>query len=587
MTAPRTWLVLGPVIATTVAVRPARPDPRLVLTHEPPPRDLRMRTRAAVAAATPAKPAAAKPAANTPPPPPAAVDRIAPPPEQVTALRDVRQPVSFTIDLGYQLDGARLSVRPSLDGKQPVSGRDFSTLRSYGFGEAFLSTRGVGLASLSSYLAVRMQAARTKTTTILDAMNNPLRVPVAPPIATWFERSGVELRYGWAEAKDFLPRSWGLSKLRLRGGSQHIYGPWIVHLDGGLLAYDGPVVSASIYGGVRHSEYTRDQPDVRPSVVGASGRFDLRGLSAKVPIAVQAEYLRHGATSSPAPQPASESTLFQADWRPRSDIAVIAQLRRLNEHNASQRIEVRTRFREVTNIVFDVTRRTQFDWLWDPSLIVPDPDPSAARRYLDLGPVLPQLLGSVRAGTLIAENVDLYARAAGSTDLSDEADPTTRSTFSAPYSELGGGFEVRLRRTIAFGSSVLVRSIDRIPMDNKIVDVAGAQPLPTSAAQGEDGFTELGASIKVTLGARRFSALAEAYGRRTRFDKIYYPAVTPDSPRDELLISDIRAGGRFTIDAWVGDRVRLFGTFEASSQLDTAPEILGYKSLRLMMSGVY
>ncbi|MGE3544847.1 MAG: hypothetical protein AB7L28_12990, partial [Kofleriaceae bacterium] len=181
----------------------------------------------------------------------------------------------------------------------------------------------------------------------------------------------------------------------------------------------------------------------------------------------------------------------------------------------------------------------------------------------------------------------LYARAAGSTDLSDEAEPSTRSTFSAPYSELGGGFEVRLRRTIAFGSSILVRSIDRIPMDTKIVDVPGAQPLPTSAAQGEDGFTEIGASIKVTLGARRFSALAEAYGRRTRFDKIYYPAATPEVPRDELLISDIRTGGRFTLDAWLGDRIRLFATFEASSQITTQPEILGYKSLRLMMSGVY
>jgi hypothetical protein len=416
--------------------------------------------------------------------------------------------------------------------------------------------------------------------------------PVAPPIATWFERSGAELRTGWAELRDFLPKRWGLSRLRLRAGGQHVYGPWIVHLDGTVLAYDGELLTASLYGGTRHLDYARDQAEKRPAIFGASARIDLRGLSTSLPIAVQGEFLHHGQSKTPdAPghQPANQSTLIQADWRPGREIAVILQMRRLNNATATQRIEVRTRFRQVTNFVFDVIRRTQDDWLWDPSVVRAEDDPLAARRYLDLGPVTPQLLGSIRAGTVIAENVDIYARGALSTDLKGQTEQ--RTAFSAPFAEFGGGFEVRLRRAVALGASILSRTITHDSMD-PIVDEATPQRLPPSGAQGEDGFTEIGSTLKISLGARRFSAQVEGYGRRTRFDKLYVTVPSSDPEPiptrfDEVPTSSVRMGGRFTVDAWVGERVRLFAAYDVSGLLDTAPEISGYKSLRLMMSGVY
>ena len=95
--------------------------------------------------------------------------------------------------------------------------------------------------------------------------------------------------------------------------------------------------------------------------------------------------------------------------------------------------------------------------------------------------------------------------------------------------------------------------------------------------RGEDGFTEVGTSLRMTLGARRFSALLELYGRRTR-----YPAIYVD-PILAVPASDVRGGGRVTLDAWIGKQLRLFAAYDLSSALDFAPEITGYKSLRLMM----
>jgi hypothetical protein len=50
---------------------------------------------------------------------------------------------------------------------------------------------------------------------------------------------------------------------------------------------------------------------------------------------------------------------------------------------------------------------------------------------------------------------------------------------------------------------------------------------------------------------------------------------------------DQRGGGRFQFDAWVSRRIRLFVSYDVSSQLSTAPEISGYKSLRLTITGIY
>lgn len=556
-------LTLLAVTATATA------DPRLTITHEPPPRSLRMRSRTVAQTAPPARTPTPMPAA----PPP--MSRAPAPEDESVALRDLHQKVSFSIDLGYQVESATSTRKATLSGDAPVVDRDYKDLRAYGFGEVFASTRGLGLSSLSTYFAFRFQAAQR-----YSVPTETGSVRLAPPIAAWFERSGVEPRVGWGEVRDFLPKRWGLSKVRFRAGGQHVYGPWITHLDGFLLAYDGAILTGALYTGIRHSDYTRDQSEQRPTVFGASVRFDLRGLPTPLPIAVQGEYLAIG-ESTEAEQPASSSGLLQGDWRPRRDIAVIGQVRTLDGKAANQRLEVRARYRQVTNLVFDVMRRTSNDWRWDPSLTVPDfeSDPTHARRYLDLGPVVPQFVGSVRAGTLIAENVDLLVRAAFSADARSTDDPP--SSFAAPYTEIGGALEIRLRRQVALGGSLLIRNTSH-EVVAPTLDIRGSpQMLAPVDQRGEEGFTEVGGSLKMTLGARRFSTLFEVYGRRIRYGELYA------DPLLAIPTNDLRIGGRVTLDAWVGRTVRLFAAYDVSSAIGLYPEINGYRSLRLMVSGVY
>jgi len=183
---------------------------------------------------------------------------------------------------------------------------------------------------------------------------------------------------------------------------------------------------------------------------------------------------------------------------------------------------------------------------------------------------------------VIAENIDLLGRATIAADATDPGDPT--SSFSAPYRELAGALEVRLRRQVALGASILSRDNDRtevLPAALITDDHRFPQQLPAEDTIGDRGFTELGLTAKMSLGARKFSAQLEIYGRNTRLAQIYKdPALAPAT-------DDVRGGGRATIDAWVGQKVRLFASYDVSSALDSAPEITGYKSLRLVLTGVY
>ncbi len=556
-------------LATPALATPARADVPLTLDHAPP--HLRMRPRAAAKAA----PAAAAPAAparglRAPPAPP-----LLPSPEpggrdELAGLRDLGEPVSFSLTVGYQVDGARPSGKASLDA-QVQEGRDYNALRSYGFGELFLSTRGVVMDSLSAYVALRFDATQAPQRVATPQGD----VEIAPPIATWFERNTFEVRTGWAELKDFLPARLGLKKLRFRAGSQYIYGPWVMHVDGAVLAYDGDIVAASAYAGGRHTDYATDFTDERYAVAGASLRVDLRP-AVGLPIAVSAQTL--SLTSYVPGQPDTSHRQLELDWQPRRDVTVLGQLRSLDDKLASERLQVRARYHQVTNLAFEVTRRFDADWQWDPALVVND-DPTAARRYLDFGPVLPQLVASLRAGTLIAENVDLLLRTTIAADQT--TDSQQKTSYSASYVELGGAVDVRLRRELTLGVNGTRRQTrrdDLVPfVDTRLV----ADPLPPSPALGETSFTEVGGRIRLALGARRFSSQLEMYGRFTHYPEVYRDPTNP-IPR-----SDRRGGGRVSVDAWVNPRLRLAIAYEASSSLALEPEITLYKSLRLTMTGLY
>ncbi len=126
---------------------------------------------------------------------------------------------------------------------------------------------------------------------------------------------------------------------------------------------------------------------------------------------------------------------------------------------------------------------------------------------------MPQFLGSARAGTLIAENVDLFVRGAFASE-GKKQDPATGKTvlssFAAPYAEIGGALEDRLRRTVALGASLLSRQTNHpLPIESfPIFDQKNVpERLPPSENRGEEGFTELGGTLKMSPG-RASSSLA-------------------------------------------------------------------------------
>jgi len=85
----------------------------------------------------------------------------------------------------------------------------------------------------------------------------------------------------------------------------------------------------------------------------------------------------------------------------------------------------------------------------------------------------------------------------------------------------------------------------------------------------------------MSLGARRLSGLIEVYGRRTRYPALY---VDPTNP---IPTSDLRGGGRVSVEAWIGKRLKLSAAYDATTAIDQTPEITLYKSLRLTMTGAY
>ncbi len=353
----------GVLVAVSLAGATATAEPRLVVTHEPPPKHLRMRPAkvAQTSAPAPAKPAASPlPAA----PPPLRVDDA---PEQTAALRDLSHRVSFEIDIGYQVESQPERARPPARRATAGGGpglREAPLVR-------ILRGARVRRASRSPAFELLRRAVPGRTPALDIARpetgRRRRRSPPGSSAAAWTSDTG-------GPSSRTSSRSAGDSRRCVRAGGQHVYGPWILHLDGALAAYEGKIVTTSGYAGYRHSDYTRDQSDQRPSVAGASLRFDLRGLARPIPLAIQGEVLRMGRSRVNVNQfqPSTESALLQGDWRPREDVAVIGQIRTLDERVASQRIELRARYKQVTNVVFELIHRNEADWV--------DPFPATRTR---------------------------------------------------------------------------------------------------------------------------------------------------------------------------------------------------------------
>ncbi|HEY1548479.1 MAG TPA: hypothetical protein VGG28_11690 [Kofleriaceae bacterium] len=505
-------------------------------------------------------------------------------------VRNLQQHVAAQIDLGYVVDGTTALQNPAnatgFGTATSDQRREFATTRAYGFGEGFVSTHGVGYDSLSTYFNAQFQAvATTQTYAPLDAAANKSGLVAEPnPIATWFDRSGFEPRAAYAELKDFMPQPY-LEPLRVRAGELYVYGPWALHIYGGNAAWDGTVLHANVYAGSLVPDYTIDPtlPVDRAGVLGGNVGVDL-DPAVHVPLSVEVQSLALSSGTNTDSTNHLQAVIAYKTKR----VSVQTAFRALSGRWVSERVNIRARYSDVTSLVIDASHTSADDWLWDPTVL--DNDPVAARRYLDLGPVLPQWLLSAKAGTLIAENVDVFARGA----VSYVDDSNAQAAYTPSYVEGGAAVELRLRRRVSLGASILTRETDTDdPAQAEIIDHPNvADPIPESASSqlGERSFTEIGTTARMTLGARKFSFLVEVYGRRTRYALDYCAMATVICPTDGdtgIQTVSFRGGGRAQIDAWIGQRLRLFASYEISSALDFEPEITGYKSLRLMMEGRY
>jgi len=542
----------------------------------PTPRSLRMRAAQAEPAAAPA----AAPIAE-----PSSADAII---IRRRARDDAELPplderLVVRVDLGLAVDGARLSGLANYGGVCPLGTPDaagrcscpvpddcdtdllddrYQSVRNYGFGELYLGSRGLGAAHLSTYLSAHTRFA------------SRLGASVAAIPSPYDRVTDLQTRAAWLESDGLFERPW-LAPLRARAGRMFVYGPSIVHMDGLVLAYERSWWEVSTYTGARVPTYRSDlsfgEDLHRGAAVGGTiARVDLRRFD--LPIVLSTSTLRYA-------EGVDHSDL-QANWVPRPDIVIRSSTRLLDSNLARQRLLVRARISEVTQVSIDGQWRAERDWFWDYASLSAEQD-LAARQYLDLGPVRPRLQAAIQAGTVIAQNVDLLARGAIALDGERGATDEELNPHLPEYIEGGAGIEVRLRRALALAASALIRDYRR-PFTPDNLDADGAQLMPRPHLLGEEYIVEGGIAARFTGGARRYSANGELYGRQTRWAPVYQRA-----PGLDVDTIDRHGGGRFWLEAWVNPRVRLRGEYDITTLVDFAPEFRGLKTLRLFLEGTY
>ncbi len=577
--------------ASSAASSPSPPSPTPVdLRLRPiPPRHLGMRPRRIAATTAPA--AAPASSANRTARPSSAGRTAGPTPRAAApslpdasealptsaTLRTGREELAFRFDVGFALDGAALSPEATTLAGNVVdnSGADgaprLSQVRTYGFGDVFLGSRGLVLPNVTAFLSAHYR------------LSSALGRDLAPIAESQRGANELQVRSGWAEIKDPSRRRW-LSPLRLRAGRFYVYGPWITHVDGLTVAWDGPAVQAAATFGGRVTALTSGERGGLPEpMTQLTVRGDLTALRRKVPAVASAELLRiDGHTHLHT----------QIAWQPRATLAIGAAARTLDDRLVNERFSVRGRFREINSIFAEIVHRHREDWQWDPSVLSlsasngedNDAGTGEPRRYLDLGASLPRMVVQVRAGTVLFDNIDLLGRVASGIDLRDDKTETP-SSFSAAYVELGGALEVRLRRTLAVGASLTTRTTRREEV-TPVLDTAGPMTLPIAGSYGETSFVEGGGIARLTLGARTLTFLGELYARRTTYAELYQ-SEDPTDPAQVLDRQTTHLGGRTSVEAWINRRLRVLARYEVVSQVKRAPEITGFKSLRVLVEATF
>ncbi|WP_428263257.1 hypothetical protein [Haliangium sp.] len=588
----------GPVAAATVLVAvaavaaPVRAEPWALRVQQWP-LSLRMRPSQPASLPTPAPAALAQ---DGPAPPPAAA--TAPRPDDAsdpeaaaaqTRLRRARralpldQPrqladrVVFRFNLGFGLDSGQLSGNRTLAGGE-LDERNYEQLRIYGFGDAVIGARGLGPADVSFYAASHFRFDHR----IPDLDDGQGRRATSVPSVHDNDKTGnLLVRSAYGEAGRLFQHPL-LAPIRVRAGRQYRYGPAVTHFDGVSVDYRTPAVDLGGFVGAVADPYGQVAGNY-----GTAARY-LAGLHARVnlfelrqvPVVITGNTLRYRRSDH-------ADVALALRWS--RDISVRAGVRTRDRHFAREYLHVRARLSPVTLGVVELEHQNRGDWMYDLfSVTAPtaQTDATDPRRYLALEPPRPRTYLTLRAGTVLLDNIDLLARAAGAIEH-DDNDEDADTTFASGYLEAGAALELRLQRTLAVGISGLVRVYARDDdtdrprsMGDGAMDGV-AEPLPGRDDEigdiGETSFTEVGATARYSLGARIFSTQAEVYGRSYRRRPLYADL--------DLSGAERRMGGRISAEGWAGERLRIKAEYDVTSSLDIAPELRGLASLRVLVEG--
>ncbi|MCG8418993.1 MAG: hypothetical protein MJE77_13735 [Proteobacteria bacterium] len=463
--------------------------------------------------------------------------------------------LTFRFNLGFGLDGGDPA-------DQPISGYD--QLRLYYFGDATISSRGLFVPSLSAYAAAQFRFDQETADCTIDK-NGSSCIEALPSVQDGDGVKDRRIRSAYAQLDSFLSVPW-LRPLFVRAGRQYRYGPAIAHFDGVTVGYDRSLFSLGAFTGRSVDLFASDAMSQSGGfIAGLDGRVAVYERT-PVPLFISASMLRFGGV-----------THFQGNlalqWS--RDIAIRTGLRTLGERVARTSAQVRARISEVTTVNIEVENRTNSDWMYGLYAIErPGPD-AQPRNYLDLGVPLPRLYADLRAGTVLYDNIDVLIR--GGTAIEHRGEGVMRNPHAATFVEGGLAVEIRPRRAVAVGLSGLFRMYERDLVQN-IDHSKEVDPLPAHAgASGERSFVEGGINLRYTQGARKLTARAEFYGR--------YFDTQPAYAEVDFEELDYRLGGRFVIEAWPSNRLRLKASYDLSSSLSVAPDLRGFKSLRILAEG--
>lgn len=489
--------------------------------------------------------------------------------EQLPGGPTLAERVLFRFNIGFGLDGGQPTDEPRLNGTpcgiEPMCLQQYTRNRIYGFGDAVLGSRGVLMSTLNSYFAAQFR---------LDQKLHG-GFSAVPSAYDGEDANNMQMRSVYAELQGISKWRW-LRSLYVRAGRQYRYGAAVAHFNGLTASYDTRVGSVGLFGGSPVYLYSAGaawDESRGGGIIGMNARLNLAALGLG-PVVLTANNLAYGDYI--------HSDLAAAvRWRRHLDTHV--RLRRLNGKLAQADVQVRTRLSAVTVAMLDLEHSTRRDWRYD-LFSTKQRDGTDVRRYLGLELPGPRTYVSLRAGTVLVNNVDLLVRGSGVVehdDPEDDASDEEDTSFASSYLEGGAALELRLQRTLSLGLSTVLRGYrtqDPPAFLENPLETAGPQELPDHRGYAHTrSFVEAGAVLRYTQGARLFSADAEFYGRVYERELLYETTKVPTD--------DERVGGRLSVESWAGERLRLRLEYDVTAELPVLPELRGLKSLRVLMEG--